>query len=58
MAGRKCVGCESTEEFVHMFKVNIYDAELDAWVDGIHCNACVANIMTEDPEVVWSLEAI
>ncbi|KKK61288.1 hypothetical protein LCGC14_3015790, partial [marine sediment metagenome] len=24
MADRKCVGCETTEDHVHMFKVEIY----------------------------------
>ncbi len=58
MADRKCVGCETTEDHVFMFMVNIYDEALDKLVDEVYCNECIANIITDLPEIVSSLEAI
>ncbi|KKM01505.1 hypothetical protein LCGC14_1793810 [marine sediment metagenome] len=58
MADRKCVGCETTEDHVHMFKVEIYNTESEEWIYEVHCNECVGIIMTEEPEAIHSLEAI
>jgi len=55
---RFCIGCEDEAKETHMFKVNVYDTDLDKWVDEVYCNECVANIMTEEPEIINYMEAI
>ena len=55
---RKCVGCESTDPNAHMFKGVFFDENLNDWVLEIYCNECLANIFTEDPEIISTVEAI
>jgi len=57
MAARKCVGCE-VEDATHMFRGRFFDHELNRYVVEIYCNECLANILTEEPEIVSDLEAI
>jgi len=58
MAEKKCVGCEDEGEGVFMFKGKFYDDDKNEWVEEVYCNECLANILTEDPIMVSSLEAI
>ncbi|KKN60481.1 hypothetical protein LCGC14_0531270 [marine sediment metagenome] len=58
MVDRKCIGCGDESESTHMFKANIHAAELDKWVDEVYCCECIANIMTDLPEIISKLEAI
>ena len=55
---RKCVGCESTDPNAHMFKGSFFDENLNKWVEEIYCNECLANVLTEDPEIISDVEAI
>lgn len=54
---RVCMGCETEDDNTHMFK-GVFAGEDNEWVEEIYCNECLANIMTEEPEVVSHLEAI
>ena len=55
---RKCIGCESTEPNAHMFRGTFFDEDLNDWVEEIYCNECLANILTEEPEIIGDVEAI
>lgn len=55
---RKCVGCESTDLNVHMFKGTFFDENLNDWVEETYCNECLANILTEEPKIISGVEAI
>ena len=57
MCENKCVGCEVIDAS-SMFKGTFYDEEKDAFVEEIYCNECLANILTEAPEIVVDVEAI
>jgi len=55
---RKCLGCEIENESIHMFKGKFYDEDLSEFVEEIYCNDCLANILTEEPNIISDLEAI
>lgn len=55
---RKCVGCELTDPNAHMFKGSFFDENLNDWVEEIYCNECLANILTEEPNIISDVEAI
>lgn len=55
---RKCMGCETEDKTVHMFKGTFCNNEINEWVEEVYCNGCLANILTEGPEMVSHLEAI
>ena len=58
MVKRMCLGCEVEDKDIYMFKGNIYNEELDEFVEEVYCNECLANILTEEPELISNVEAI
>ena len=58
MAERKCLGCETKNDAVCMFKGLFFDEEKEDYVEEVYCNECLANILNEEPEMVSELEAI
>ncbi len=39
-------------------KLDVPGLATDDWVEEIYCNECLANILTEEPEMVSNVEAI
>jgi hypothetical protein len=58
MDDKICMGCEGEEDSKMMFKGTFYDKEKDEYVEEYYCNICIANIMTEEPELCMDLEAL
>ena len=58
MTDRKCMGCETESDDVHMFKGTFFDDDKAEWVEEFYCNECLANILTEEPGMVSHLEAV
>lgn len=55
---RVCMGCETDCDATHMFKVVVLSDDLGNTGEEIYCNGCLANILTEEPEIIVSMEAI
>ena len=55
---RICLGCEIDDDSSHMFKVVVLSDDLGNTEEEIYCNECLANVLTEEPEVIVSMEAI
>lgn len=58
MAKRMCMGCEVEDNSIFMFKGTFFDDESSEFVEEIYCNDCLANILTEEPNIISDLEAI
>ena len=55
---RKCMGCGVEDDAIFMFKGTFFDEAKDDYVEEVYCNECLANILTEEPEMISDLEAI
>ena len=54
---RVCMGCEDDSEETHMFQ-GVFLNDNSEGVEEVYCNLCLANILTEEPEMISQVEAI